>query len=185
MKNQMPSDKLDSSNKDTKVVSDSDEKKLSPRSTIDDNNTTVQNKQVTDTVSKTEKSLPPKKPVKPPKIEDKPFKEFIIQHLIPGLKSSIENKGNPVEDIKLIEGRRPVVGGNCWMVFCQITDQRRFWLCFNKDSITSDKTILLAESDSEPSIVESFLIDEKKTTLPLLISRVLQRLNGQKWIGMN
>ena len=127
----------------------------------------------------------PKKPIKPPKLEDKPFDEFINSHLIPGLKSSIENKGITVKDIKLIQGKRPVVGGNCWMVFCEISEQRRFWLCFNKEIITSDKTILLAESNSDPSIVESFLIDEKKTTLPLLISRVLQRLNGQKWIGAN
>ena len=127
----------------------------------------------------------PKKPLKPPKLEDKPFKEFICKHLIPGLKTSIEEKGILVNDIKLIEGKRPVVGGNCWMVFCEMSEQRKFWLCFNKDLITSDKTILLAESNSAPSIVESFLIDEKKTTLPLLISRVLQRLNGQKWVGVN
>ena len=127
----------------------------------------------------------PKKPVKPPKLEDLPFDEFICKHLIPGLKSSIEKKGTLVRDIKLIEGKRPVVGGNCWMVFCEISEQRKFWLCFKNNLITSDKTILLAESNSDPSIVESFLIDEKKTTLPLLISRVLQRLNGQKWIGAN
>ncbi len=127
----------------------------------------------------------PKKPIKPPKLEDKPFEEFIIKHLIPGLKSSIEEKGAIVKNIKLIEGKRPVVGGECWIVFCELSEQRKFWLCFDKDLITSDKTILLAESNSEPSIVESFLIDERKTTLPLLISRVLQRLNGQKWLGDN
>ena len=127
----------------------------------------------------------PKKPVKPPKIEDKPFKEFIDDCLMPGLRSSIEERGTSVKDIKLMEGERPVVGGRCWMVFCEISEQRRFWLCFNKEIITSDKTILLAESNCEPSIVESFLIDEKKTTLALLISRVLQRLNGQKWLGIN
>ncbi len=127
----------------------------------------------------------PKKPVKPPKLEEKPFVEFINNHLIPKLKSSIEDKGTLVCDIKLIEGIRPVVGGKCWMVFCEMSEQRKFWLCFNQNIITSDKTILLAESNSEPSIVESFLIDEKKTTLALLISRVLQRLNGQKWVGAN
>ena len=127
----------------------------------------------------------PAKIAKPPKIEDKPFEEFISEHLIPGLKESIEEKGTLVSDIKLIKGKRPVVGGMCSMIFCEISEQRKFWLCFNKDMITSDKTILLAESNSDPSIVESFLIDEKKTTLPLLISRVLQRLNGQKWIGVN
>ena len=127
----------------------------------------------------------PKKSVKPPKIEDKPFEEFISKHFIPVLKSSIEEKGTSVIDIKLMQGNRPVVGGTCWFVYCEISEQRRFWLCFNKDLITSDKTILLAESNSAPSIVESFLIDEKKTTLPLLISRVLQRLNGQKWLSSN
>jgi len=127
----------------------------------------------------------PKKTIKPPKLEDKPFDEFINIHLIPSLKSSIEERGTQIIDIKLIEGNRPVVGGNCWMIFCEMSDQRKFWLCFNKAIITSDKTILLSESNSDPSIVESFLIDEKKTTLPLLISRVLQRLNGQKWIGPN
>ncbi len=138
-----------------------------------------------DSVSKADTSPIPKKPIKPPKLEDKPFKEFINNHFIPELKISIQKKGTAVSDIRLIEGERPVVGGNCWMLFCEISEQRRFWLCFNKELITSDKTILLAESNSKPSIVESFLIDEKKTTLPLLISRVLQRLNGQKWIGAN
>ena len=138
-----------------------------------------------DEVSNIEKSTIPKKPPKPPKIEDKPFKDFITNFFIPSLKKSIEDKGTEVNQIKLIEGIRPVVGGKCWMVFCQLTNDRKFWLCFKKELITSDKTILLAESKSEPSIVESFLIDEKKTTLALLISRVLQRLNGQKWIGAN
>tara|TARA_B100000965_G_scaffold394555_1_gene406930 strand:- start:3615 stop:4070 length:456 start_codon:yes stop_codon:yes gene_type:complete len=127
----------------------------------------------------------PKKTVKPPKLEDKPFDEFIKDHFIPGLEKSIQKKGSIVKEIKLLYGDRPVVGGKCWMVFCELDNDRKFWLCFNKDVITSDKTILLAESNSYPSIVESFLIDEKKTTLALLISRVLQRLNGQKWIGIN
>tara|TARA_B100000700_G_scaffold279226_1_gene327984 strand:- start:8663 stop:9124 length:462 start_codon:yes stop_codon:yes gene_type:complete len=132
-----------------------------------------------------EDSPKPKKPVKPPKIEDKPFEEFITKYFIPQLEKSLLEKGTIVKEIRLFHGNRPVVGGTCWMVFCQFENQRKFWLCFNKDIITSDKTILLAESNSEPSIVESFLIDEKKTTLALLISRVLQRLNGQKWIGSN
>ena len=149
-------------------------------------NTTTSNKSNTNNEeSNIDKTALPKKPAKPPKVEDKPFNEFITKDFIPGLKKSILEKGSDVNEIKLIQGDRPVVGGRCWMVFCELQDDRKFWLCFNKEIITSDKTILLAESDSEPSIVESFLIDEKKTTLPLLISRVLQRLNGQKWIGAN
>ena len=46
-----------------------------------------------------EKPLPPKKPVKPPKIEDKPFEEFINNYFIPGLKQSIIDKGSEVLEI--------------------------------------------------------------------------------------
>ena len=183
MENQNHTNGIDSNKQVIRSQSDS----------LDKNEPTSEGTKDLNTLEKPEKSsslnsgapVIPKKPVKPPKLEDKPFKEFITNFLIPGLKTSIEDKGTLVNEIKLIEGIRPVVGGNCWMVFCEMSEQRKFWLCFNKDLITSDKTILLAESNSAPSIVESFLIDEKKTTLPLLISRVLQRLNGQKWIGAN
>ncbi len=148
-------------------------------------NTDSSNPDIKKLVTNEINSVAPKKTPKPPKLEDKPFAEFITNYLIPGLKESILKRGTSINQIELIQGIRPVVGGNCWMVFCELEDERKFWLCFNKDIITSDKTILLAESNSDPSIVESFLIDEKKTTLPLLISRVIQRLNGQKWIGCN
>ena len=181
MENKNHTNEIDSNKQVTKSQSDSlDKKEPASEGTKDLN-----------TLDKKSSSLnsgapaSPKKPPKPPKLEDKPFKDFISNFLIPGLKASIEDKGTVVCEIKLIEGKRPVVGGNCWMVYCELSEQKKFWLCFNKDIITSDKTILLAESNSDPSIVESFLIDEKKTTLPLLISRVLQRLNGQKWIGVN
>ena len=183
MENQKPSNEIDSRKQLTKSQSDSLEKNGHALDGKIDSNTLDKSEKAS-SVNKETPTIP-KKPVKPPKPEDKPFKEFMSNYLIPGLKSSIEDKGTVVSEIKLIEGERPVVGGDCWMVFCKLSDQRKFWLCFSKDILTSDKTILLAESNSDPSIVESFLIDEKKTTLPLLISRVLQRLNGQKWIGAN
>ena len=183
MENQTPSNDIDSTNEVTKPEKEAKDNIDTKPVVIKDLN--VLDKQEKATQINSESSAIPKKPVKPPKLEDKPFVEFINEHLIPGLKSSIEGKGTLVCEIKLLEGIRPVVGGKCWMVVCEMSEQRKFWLCFNKDILTSDKTILLAESNSDPSIVESFLIDEKKTTLPLLISRVLQRLNGQKWIGAN
>ena len=183
MENQQPTNKINSTTEETKADLDSLNKAEVVRPLMNDSN--LIDNPVTTTDTKAPSPPIPKKPIKPPKLEDKPFDDFISNHLIPGLKSSIEEKGILVRDIKLVEGKRPVVGGNCWMVYCEISEQRRFWLCFNKEVITSDKTILLAESNSDPSIVESFLIDEKKTTLPLLISRVLQRLNGQKWVGAN
>ena len=177
------SNEIYSSNEQADV--DSDELTKKDTSTVSQKDSNLLDKSEKASEIKAETPSIPKKPAKPPKLEDKPFEEFISKHLIPGLKSSIEKKGTVVVDIKLTEGNRPVVGGNCWMVFCEISEQRKFWLCFNEDKITSDKTIMLSESNSDPSIVESFLIDEKKTTLPLLISRVIQRLNGQKWIGSN
>ena len=183
MEKQEPTNKINSSSGTTKADLDSTNKDKVVSPVMNDSN--LIDKPVTTTGTKAVSSPSSNKPSKPPKLEDKPFYEFISNHLIPGLKSSIEQKGILVKDIKLVEGTRPVVGGNCWMIYCEISEQRRFWLCFNKEFITSDKTILLAESNSDPCIVESFLIDEKKTTLPLLISRVLQRLNGQKWVGAN
>ena len=53
------------------------------------------------------------------------------------------------------------------------------------DNISSNKTIAISEQGTDPSILESFLIDEKKTTLNLLVSRLMQRLNGQKWLTPN
>tara|TARA_Y100001968_G_C19402982_1_gene742059 strand:- start:651 stop:1211 length:561 start_codon:yes stop_codon:yes gene_type:complete len=186
MENQSPSSKIDSkkdvNNLDTNSLDLPDP---SPTGQKDSNKSDKSDSSSGIKAEAAPISKKPTKPTKPPKLEDKPFEEFICKYLIPGLKASIEEKGTPVSVIKLIEGKRPVVGGDCWMVFCEISDQRKFWLCFKSNIITSDKTILLAESNSDPGIVESFLIDEKKTTLPLLISRVLQRLNGQKWFGAN
>jgi hypothetical protein len=79
----------------------------------------------------------------------------------------------------------PVVGSSCWMVKGVLPGARRFWLCFTSDAISSAKTIAVAEAGAEPTVLESFLIDEKKMTLALLVSRLVQRLNGQKWLGAN
>ena len=95
------------------------------------------------------------------------------------------DRGHTPVSLSLSEGERPVVGGLCWMVKGELSSERRFWLCFESDAITSGKTIALAESAAEPSLLESFLIDEKRMTLALLQSRLLQRLNGQKWLGGN
>ena len=133
-------------------------------------------------ITKIDKKELPKKPVKPPKIEDKPFEEFITNYFMPGLKKSIQDKGVKVIDMKLMRGDRPVVGGLCSMVFCKLSDDRKFWLCFNNDLITSDKTILLAESNSDPSIVESFLIDEKKNYFTLANFQGTSKI---KWAKMD
>ena len=71
------------------------------------------------------------------------------------------------------------------MVYGELPPGRRFWLCFDKADISAGKTIALADPGTDASLVESFLIDEKRMSLALLQSRLLQRLNGQKWLGGN
>ena len=138
--------------------------------------------------SKTDATDKPAKPAKPapkPKPEDKPFANFIQEDLLPSLTKSLTAREQAPVSLELVEGERPVVGGQCWMVQGELPSERRFWLCFESDAITSGKTIALAESGSDPSLLESFLIDEKRINQALLESRLLQRLNGQKWFGGN
>lgn len=125
------------------------------------------------------------KPAKPPAPEDKPFADFVPNLLIPALAKEIEAYGGPACTMRFEQGAMPVVGSSCWMVIGELPGERRFWLCFTSDAITSAKTIALAEGGAEPSLLESFLIDEKKMTQALLVSRLVQRLNGQKWLGAN
>ena len=135
--------------------------------------------------TKTETTDKPAKPAPKPKPEDKPFTNFIQEDLLPSLTKSLTAREQAPISLTLVEGERPVVGGRCWMVQGELPSERRFWLCFEADAITSGKTIALAESGSDPSLLESFLIDEKRINLALLESRLLQRLNGQKWFGGN
>ena len=127
----------------------------------------------------------PAKPAKPPAPEEKPFADFVPNLLIPAIAQEIKAYGGGDCSLSFEQGPMPVVGSPCWMVSGRLSGERRFWLCFTSDAISSPKTIALAEAGSEPSLLESFLIDEKKMTQALLVSRLVQRLNGQKWLGAN
>ena len=118
-------------------------------------------------------------------IEKKPFQEFISNHLIPELTEEVNQRGLKIKNINLKNASRPIAGDKCWVINCEIEDTCSFWLSFEKEDISSLKSISISKPNQEPSIIESFLIDEKRITLKLIISRVLQRLNGQKLIGVN
>ena len=131
----------------------------------------------------TVKNIP--KPKKELPIEKKPFQEFVNVHLIPSLIEEINQRGLEINYINLQNTNRPIAGDKCWVINCEIKDTCNFWLSFEKDDISSLKSISLSKPNQTPSIIESFLIDEKRITLKLITSRVLQRLNGQKLIGVN
>ena len=128
------------------------------------------------TITKSKKELP---------IEKKPFQEFINIHLIPAFIEEINQRGLEIININLKNTNRPIAGDKCWVINCEIKDTCIFWLCFEKEDISSLKSISLSKPNQKPSIIESFLIDEKRITLKLIISRIMQRLNGQKLIGVN
>ena len=125
------------------------------------------------------------KPKKELPIEKKPFNEFINDHLLPSIIQEFKVRGFEVEEINLKNTSRPIAGDKCWVIYCEIKEICNFWLSFEKEDISSLKSISLCKTNQKPSVIESFLIDEKRITLKLIISRILQRLNGQKLIGIN
>ena len=161
------------SEKNINLTSNTDKSQNNSTPKVDINN---ENAVPAKTISKPKKELP---------IEKKPFQEFINIHLIPSLKEEINQRGLEVNNINLENTKRPIAGDKCWVINCEIKDTCNFWLSFEKDDISSLKSISLSKPNQQPSIIESFLIDEKRITLKLIISRVLQRLNGQKLIGVN
>ena len=129
-------------------------------------------------------AAPAAKP-KPPAPEEQPFGQVVPQLLLPALAKEIQAYGGAAVELSFEQGPMPVVGSPCSLVKGTFAGGRRFWLCFTAEDIGSAKTIALAEAGAEASLLESFLIDEKKMTLALLVSRLVSRLNGQKWLGAN
>ena len=187
---------LEPNNKTTNEISDNATKSKSeeikePKPEILDireNNSISQNNSAPKVDIKNGKDVPVKNIPKPKKelpIEKKPFQEFVNIHLIPSLIEEINQRGLEINYINLQNTNRPIAGDKCWVINCEIKDTCNFWLSFEKDDISSSKSISLSKPNQTPSIIESFLIDEKRITLKLIISIILQRLNGQKLIGVN
>ena len=176
----------DKSNKpDSEGIKESINEKVT---NTDENIPNSQNNSAPKVDLKKENIIPVKNIPKPKKelpIEKKPFQEFINDHLIPSLIEEIQLRGLEINEINLQNTNRPIAGDKCWVINCEIKDTCKFWLSFEKEDISSLKSISLSKPNQKPSIIESFLIDEKRITLKLIISRVLQRLNGQKLIGVN
>ena len=163
-------------NKDNPI----DNKENIEKSTTQKDNISLKNIKPEDSI--TSISSKPKKEIP---IEKKPFSEFINTHLIPNIINEFTQRGFEIGEINLKKTLRPIAGDQCWVIFCEIKDICNFWLSFEKDDISSSKSISLSKPNQNPSVIESFLIDEKRITLKLIVSRILQRLNGQKLIGSN
>lgn len=129
---------------------------------------------------------PPKKE-KPPQPEDKPFQEFITQDLIPALQADWAQRGISDLNLMFVKEAIPVPGvgsGLCRQVIGRWGD-REFRVYFPKEDIKGVKAFSYTEKGANPATLESFLIDERRITLDLLVSGVALRLQAQKWIGRN
>lgn len=126
---------------------------------------------------------------KPPALEDKPFVEFVEQYYLPALQKAIAQQG--VQDVQLSFAKQKlsIVGFDtseeCWQVLGKLQNGlRQFNLYFLDEDIQGKKGFSCNEG-KKPSTLESFLIDERKMTLDLMVYGMVQRLNGQKWLGRN
>jgi hypothetical protein len=130
------------------------------------------------------------KKAKPPKVEDKPFAEFIEQHFIPALQEAFASEG--IEDLELTFTKQniPIAGASSQQQCSQVIGtwqqgQRQFNLYFPDEDISGQKAFSSATYGKNPSTIESFMIDERRVTLDLIVMYTLQRLNGQKWLTRN
>ncbi|MDJ0724460.1 MAG: DUF2996 domain-containing protein [Prochloraceae cyanobacterium] len=129
------------------------------------------------------------KKAKPPAIEKKPFTEFMEEHFLPGLKDAFPGVG--VEDMKLsfVKEKLPIANisnEECWQVKGNWDGgKRQFNLYFPDESITGQKGFSYSTNGSQPSTLESFMIDERRITLDLMVMYTIQRLNSQKWLTRN
>ncbi|MCL6751193.1 DUF2996 domain-containing protein [Nostoc sp. CCCryo 231-06] len=127
---------------------------------------------------------------KAPSVEDKPFVEFIEQDYLPALQKAIAQEGVQDLQVSFAKQKVPITGfesaEECWQIIgsWKETGLRQFNLYFPEEDIQGKKGFSCNEG-KKPSTLESFLIDERKITLDLLVFGLVQRLDGQKWLGIN
>lgn len=136
-----------------------------------------------------EKTVSPKKE-KPPALEAKPFTEFIQQDYLPALTQSLVAKGISDLQLDLERTKIPVKGFKTSPECSQVVGRwdggkRQFNIYFFEDNIQGQRAISCVDRGNEASTIESFLIDERKITLDLLVSGLVLRLNSQKWLLRN
>ncbi|NEQ39062.1 MAG: DUF2996 domain-containing protein [Okeania sp. SIO3I5] len=127
---------------------------------------------------------------KPPAVEDKPFADFVQQDYLPALQEALTKEGIEDLDLSLVKQKLPMAGfgssEECWQIVGKFKKgQRQFNVYFPKIDIKGPRAFSCADNGAKPATLEPFLIDERKITLSLLVSGVVQRLNAQKWLSLN
>lgn len=137
-----------------------------------------------------DKAAKPPKKEKAPAVEDKPFTEFIEQDYLPALKTAFAKQGVEDVDLKFAKDKVQIPGLNqmedCWQVRGSWQNGgHQFNVYFPDEDISKPKAFSWSTNGGKPSTLESFMIDERKVTLDLLVFYTIQRLNAQKWLARN
>ncbi|MEC4986692.1 MAG: DUF2996 domain-containing protein [Oscillatoria sp. PMC 1068.18] len=136
-----------------------------------------------------EKKAAAAKEKKKEKPEDKPFPEFIKEEYEPALKEALTQQGISDLELTFTKDRLPVIGTSndeYWQVIGNWQNgKRQFNVYFLEEDIKGQKAFSWAVNGRQPSTIESFMIDERRVTLDLLVLYTVQRLNGQKWLARN
>lgn len=127
---------------------------------------------------------------KAPAVEDKPFTEFIEQDYLPALKKAFAKEGIDHVEVTFVKDKIQIPGlskgSTCWQVVGSWKDgKRRFNIYFPDEDISKQKAFSWATNGAHPSTLESFMIDERRVTLDLMVFYTMQRLNAQKWLTRN
>jgi Protein of unknown function (DUF2996) len=148
---------------------------------------------VTDTAAETNEVVakaPAAKKEKAPALEDKPFADFIQQDFVPAIQSGLSSQG--LADLNLEFTKAPVtISGvpnvpDCWQIVGKWKNNtRQFNLYFFTENIQGQRGFSCISNGGTASSIESFLIDERKMTLDLLLFGLTKRLNAQKWLLPN
>ncbi|NEO19472.1 MAG: DUF2996 domain-containing protein [Moorea sp. SIO4A5] len=130
------------------------------------------------------------KKAKPPAIEKKPFTEFVEQHYLPALKTAFAKQGIDDVDVTFAKQKIPIPSlsqmDDCWQVMGSWQNgQRKFNVYFLDEDIKKQKAFSASANGVQPSTIESFMIDERRVTLDLMVHYTIQRLNAQKWLMWN
>jgi hypothetical protein len=128
---------------------------------------------------------------KPPKLEDKPFGEFMEQHFLPALDEALGSDGWEGVQLSLVDAPLTVKGADSQETYWQLQGSHpsnidhRFNIVFTQDDIKSPKYFYYSQGNGPASTIEQFMGDERRITLDLMVLYTLQRLKGQKWLSRN
>ncbi len=125
---------------------------------------------------------------KPPALEDKPFADFVQQHLVPAIQAGLTTQGWTDLNLQFAKGSVSISGlagiPDCWQIIGQgQAGKRQFNLYFFDENIQGQRGFSCTSNSGLTSSIESFLIDERKITLDLLMFGLMKRLNAQQWLS--